>query len=85
MTADQMPKQDTIEKLRSIWHDILDHDQFNNNDSFFDVGGHSLAANVLFEKIKEEFGVKLPNITIFDHETLFELAGVLDKECAQAK
>lgn len=62
------------ELLSSIWKQLLGHDSFGLDDSFFDVGGHSLIANRLCLAIEERFGVQLPVIDIFDCPTLKELS-----------
>lgn len=66
--------QSVIDLLSSIWKQLLGHDSFGPEDSFFDVGGHSLIANRLCLAIEERIGVQLPVIDIFDHPTLKELS-----------
>lgn len=78
MLRSQGQPQDSIEfKLARLWERLLGHTSFGLTDSFFDVGGHSLLANQLFASIEKEFGVLAPISTIFEHETVVELAGFL--------
>jgi phthiocerol/phenolphthiocerol synthesis type-I polyketide synthase E len=69
-TSTSTSSQATIDGLSSIWKRLLGHDSFERDDSFFDVGGHSLIANRLCLAIEERFGVRLSVIDIFDHPTL---------------
>ena len=70
--------KNTIEQqLTFIWADILDHTSFTQKDSFFDVGGHSLLANQLFERINSSFNVRLPVSTIFDYESINRLSDLI--------
>ncbi len=63
----------TPEAIAAIWRELLGHDEFNHDESFFDVGGHSLVANKLFGEIQNRFGVNLPVVTIFEFPTINEL------------
>jgi acyl carrier protein len=63
-----------VDRLSSIWKQLLGHDSFGPDDNFFDVGGHSLIANRLCLAIEERFGVHLPVIDIFDHPTIKQLS-----------
>jgi acyl carrier protein len=60
----------TMDDLSSLWKRLLGHDSFEPDDSFFDVGGHSLVANRLCLAIEESFGVRMTVIDVFDNSTL---------------
>lgn len=68
------PKSLLEYEISSIWSTLLGHESFTLEDSFFDVGGHSLLANQLFAKIEDDFGVILPVSTIFSHESIIDLS-----------
>jgi len=73
--------ESTIEQqVKLIWQEILDHTSFTQTDSFFDVGGHSLLANQLFEKINSSFNVRLPVSAIFDYETIDRLSSLIKEK-----
>lgn len=68
----------TIElQLTEIWQEVLGLEAIGVNDSFFDVGGHSLLAVKLFTKIEKRFGQKLPLATLFQAPTIGQLASIL--------
>lgn len=70
------------DRLSSIWKQVLGHDSFGPDDSFFDVGGHSLIANRLCLAIEERLGVQLPVIDIFDHPTIKQLSARIQQASA---
>lgn len=70
---------DAIARMRPIWCRILDHDEFGPDDSFFDVGGHSLLTTELAIEIENEFGVAIPVDAIFDHQTITELCAFVSR------
>ena len=47
------------------------------DDRFFDLGGDSLSAMVLFVEIEQAFGVQLPVRTLIDHETIRQVAALI--------
>ena len=42
-----------------LWSDVLEIDDISLNDTFFDVGGHSLLAMKVITEVKDKTGVKL--------------------------
>lgn len=75
----QLPANKIEEKLLNIWSDILKVTPVNisTNQSFFDLGGHSLKATGLVNKIHENFGCKIPLAEIFNNDTIENLADYL--------
>lgn len=68
--SEPVVEQATVEALSSIWQRLLGHDSFDPDESFFDVGGHSLVANSLCLAIEKSFGVQFSVLDVFDHPTL---------------
>ena len=68
------------QRLAKIWQDVLGLKSVGRDDSFFDLGGHSLLLVVLFARINKEFDSSLPITTIFDAQTLSALARVLKEK-----
>ena len=71
----EKPENSTEEKLLRIWSDVLKvkDDEIGVNDSFFDVGGHSLRALNIVTKIQSEFGLSMTLHEIFNHSTIKSL------------
>lgn len=67
---------DTVEK---IWHDVLELDGQQQDASFFDLDGDSIAAVRLAARIEQELHVALDVADIFeDDPTLAELTDTVE-------
>jgi thioesterase domain-containing protein/acyl carrier protein len=76
----QPPKGETEQKLAKIITSVLKISRVSRNDSFFDLGGHSILAVKYFISIEEQFGIRLPLATLFRAPSI-ELIGLeLDKK-----
>ncbi len=64
-------------RLAMIWGDVLGHRKIGAASNFFALGGHSLLAVRLFDRIRNELGVDLPISTLFQHQTLRDLATII--------
>jgi non-ribosomal peptide synthetase component F/acyl carrier protein len=76
-TDEYIPPSGIVEtKLVEIWADILklDKDAISVNASFFDLGGHSLRATVLVNKIGSELGTEIPLKEVFERRVIASLA-----------
>ncbi len=59
--------------LLELWMQLLDQHHIGTTDDFFDLGGHSLMANQLLNKIYHRFSVELLLSDIFLHSTIKQL------------
>ena len=66
--------------LRGLWGEVLGIDAGSLQDdwSFFDLGGHSLAALSLTLDIERAFGIKLHGGEIYEHPTIDKLFAYLE-------
>ena len=78
MTEYMAPRNETEEKIAKIFGEILGLKRVSIDESFFDMGGHSLRATKLANKIEAEIGVKLTIKNIFQNPTVSELAMMVD-------
>lgn len=62
------------ETLLHLWQDVLKVKSLSPNDSFLALGGHSISAVILADKINEIFNIDLPIVRLFDRPTLALLA-----------
>jgi amino acid adenylation domain-containing protein len=60
--------------IAGIWKDLMKLDYVGIHDNFFDLGGHSLTVVRLFSRLEQEFGIRLPAMTILRAPTIAELA-----------
>ncbi|MGD9581211.1 MAG: amino acid adenylation domain-containing protein, partial [Vampirovibrionia bacterium] len=65
------------EVLYSIWQNILSHNKFCINDSFFTVGGNSLKAIKMQFLIEEKFNIDMPIKQIFECKNICEIAKLI--------
>lgn len=72
------PQTPTQKIIAEFWRDILKADDIGIEDDFFDLGGHSLAATALMQKLRSAFGVEVRLATLFDSPTIAGLSKVVD-------
>ncbi|RAP28198.1 hypothetical protein C2W64_00409 [Brevibacillus laterosporus] len=58
------------EEIRHLWSDILQVDQIQVFDSFFDLGGSSLKATQLLSSVQSRFGVTISLKVFFENPTI---------------
>jgi len=64
-------------ELVSIWAEILSLQEVGIHDSFFDLGGHSLAATRVVSQVIKKFQLELPLQSLFQSPTIAEMAAVI--------
>ena len=66
-------------RLTRIWSEILDCQQINVQDNFFEIGGSSLLAFRLIGAIENTFDKKLPLSALLQAPTIEQLAKLIDQ------
>ncbi len=69
--------------LRTIWSEVLGVDDIGLNDSFFDLGGHSMLALQAMTRLEKETDRRLPLATLFEYPTIEKLAELLRQDKPQ--
>ena len=70
--------KDNVEGVLSDWwQELLNLEQVDLDDDFFDLGGHSLVGLQLFGKIRSTYGLNLGLATLFEARTIRELSGLI--------
>jgi amino acid adenylation domain-containing protein/non-ribosomal peptide synthase protein (TIGR01720 family) len=72
------PTTPTEVTLAEIWKRVLGVETVGIRDNFFALGGHSLLATQVVSRIKQQWGIELPLLRVFDHATIAELAALID-------
>ena len=72
------PRNEIEEILASCVGEVLGLPKVGMIDSFWEIGGHSLAAAQLLSRIRERLGVDLPLSKIFDTATMGALAEAIE-------
>lgn len=78
------PRDRTERVLWEAWRDTLGVDAFGVTDNFFEIGGHSLLAVQLVNRIRSQLGVQCSLATLFRHPTVEALRVALQSPIAGA-
>ncbi|TCP59316.1 amino acid adenylation domain-containing protein [Tumebacillus sp. BK434] len=73
------PRTKTEERLAALCAGLLGVEQVSVEDSFFDLGGHSMLGIQLITRVRQEFGVDLPMRDLFMTPTVAQLAPVIEQ------
>jgi acyl transferase domain-containing protein/thioesterase domain-containing protein len=74
------PRNEIELELAGYWRELLGVEEAGVHDDFFELGGQSLVAVRLFNKIRKKYGVDLPLSTLFDAPSIARCAEVLHAE-----
>jgi len=74
------PRTATEKQLANLWCDLLQLEEVGIDDSFFDLGGNSLAAVRMVSQYHTRFGREIPPVKVFQYPTIAKLAEFLKEE-----
>jgi len=80
----EIAKTPTEKALQAIWRNALEWDDIGVDDDYFELGGNSVTAVVIFDAIAAEFGKRLPLSTLYDHSSIAALSRAVDDFDADA-
>jgi acyl carrier protein len=69
-----MPQGPVEQALVELWAEVLGLDEVGVNESFFEIGGHSLLAMRLISRLRGAFGIELTVADLFEAPTPAQLA-----------
>ncbi|MBL4591821.1 MAG: amino acid adenylation domain-containing protein [Phycisphaerales bacterium] len=72
------PTNQTQRVLCSIWEELLDCGRVGIDDSFLDLGGHSLRAVIMCSRVRDQLDVDMAVSVVFAGPTVRELAEWID-------
>src|SRR6185503_16464243 len=78
------PRDDIERTLVGYWQELLGVDKVGVEDSFFDLGGHSLIAVRLFSKVKSAYRVEYPISVLFEAPTIARCAALIKSAVGDA-
>jgi amino acid adenylation domain-containing protein len=71
------PSDEYEARMLALWTEVLELESLGTKDNFYTVGGHSLMAIRLVDRINAEFGVELPLNEFFARPTVEGASAVL--------
>lgn len=74
------PRDEVERDLSGMWRELLGLREVGIHDDFFEVGGQSLIAVRLFNKIRKRWSVDLPLSTLFEAPTIERCAEIIREE-----
>lgn len=78
-TTLSLPGNRIEEQLLLIWKKLLNLEVISTTDNFFNIGGHSLKANLMANQIYARLGLEITLADIFIYPTIKQLGGVLSQ------
>ena len=72
------PRTPVEEVIAAKWAEVLKLDRVGREDSFFDLGGHSLLGTLVMSRIREAFQIELPLRALFETPTVADLAARIE-------
>jgi thioesterase domain-containing protein len=82
-TTTSLPVTALQNELVGIWKELLGSVQIGTGDNFFDVGGDSLLAVMMFAEVHARLGVSLPASTLFSGATVEHLVQIIAQADAE--
>jgi malonyl CoA-acyl carrier protein transacylase len=64
--------------VAKVWGEVLGFEELRINDNFYELGGDSILATQVVNRINSENNLKLSLIEIFNYETIKDLAGYVE-------
>ncbi|MFG1645416.1 amino acid adenylation domain-containing protein [Amycolatopsis sp. NPDC049252] len=78
-TGHRGARNDLEAAVAEIFASVLGVERIGIDDSFLDLGGHSLVATQIASRLRERFEIDIPLRTVFDSPTVARLAKVVAK------
>jgi amino acid adenylation domain-containing protein len=79
LTSFQPASTELEKKLVAIWEEVLDLDNVGVRDSFYDLGGTSLQAFMIFARIADRLQISLPPATMLQAPTVVLQAQIVEQ------
>jgi amino acid adenylation domain-containing protein len=74
-----LPSTPTEQVIATIWQEVLARKEIGLHDPFLDLGGHSLQATQVIDKVRKVFQVHFPLSRFFEQPTIAGLSALLQE------
>ncbi len=78
------PRSVLERQLAEIWCELLQLDEIGIDDSFFDLGGNSLAVVRMANSYRQRFAREIPPVKVFQYPTISHLSRWLEGKGSEA-
>lgn len=78
-------KSSTELKVREIWKEVLQSDDFGIYDNFYEAGGNSVRVVVMLNKLNREFPVDINIADLFTYNTVSDISAHIDELAGKDK
>lgn len=76
----------TAGKLRSLWAELLDIPaDFDENDSFGNLGGHSILSMIMLRRVKDDLGISVTFPELLSCTSFREFAELAESKCTETE
>jgi acyl carrier protein len=72
------PRTPTEDRLAQIWQTVLSMDMVGVEDEYYDLGGDSFLAAIIFGMIEETFFIRIPLAVLVEAPSIAKLAPKVD-------
>jgi amino acid adenylation domain-containing protein len=73
------PQGRTQEMIAAAWSDVLEREEFDIDDNFFDSGGNSLSLVHVNHRLRNQLELEIPVMAMFEHPTIQSLAAYIQE------
>jgi amino acid adenylation domain-containing protein len=75
----EIPESPLENRLAEMWTALLGSDPISLHSNFFDLGGNSLLAATLINRLKSELGEDIKLVVLFEKPTVYQLSRYLEE------
>ena len=79
------PRTPAEKRVTAIWSELLGVDRIGVHDDFFALGGHSLLVAQVISRVRRDFGVDVPDRSLFLAPTVAGLTAEVEKAAAAGR
>lgn len=74
------PATEAEKQMAMLWQELLKVDQIGVDDSFFDLGGNSIAVFRMVNAYRNKFGHDIPPVKVFQYPTIGQLCRFMETD-----
>ena len=79
-TAYVAPRTEMEQRIAQVWQNVLGLEQVGVYDSFFELGGNSLAGVQAIAQLNAVLGVQIPTVSLYESPTINALAKLIEQQ-----